>query len=87
MILASLYGFLSILYYNQWHRISSVVNSNYFSAHLVYCSFIFSMINIPIFIIFSLILLIIRQRIGLALILIVATIIYVIFGRMMGDSW
>lgn len=87
MIMISLYGFLSFLYPRDWQRINSVVYAHYFSAHLVYYSFMISMVNIPVFGISSLILLIKRQQIGLALVLILAATIYFIFGRMMGDGW
>ena len=87
MIMISLYGFLSLLYPNDWQRINSVAYANYFFAHLVYYSFMLSLINIPVFLISSLTLLIKRQRIGLALVLILTSTIYFLFARMVGDGW
>lgn len=87
MIIASLYGLFSILLYDQWHRINSIVYSNNFSAHLVYYAFMISIINIPVFLISGVILLVKRQRIGIAIFILAAAILCITFGRMMGDSW
>ena len=86
MTIASLYGLFSLLLYDQWYRINSIVYSNYFSAHLVYYAFMISIINIPIFLISGIVLLVKRQKIGIAIFILGAAILCIIFGRMIGDS-
>jgi hypothetical protein len=68
--------------YDRYPRLYSVS----FLGYIVYYAFIISIVNIPIFGISGFILLIQRQRIGLAILLVTAVLAYVIFLRLYGDE-
>lgn len=86
MLAMAIYGFLYSanphFLYDRYPEIFSVS----FLGYIIYYAFMISIVNIPIFGISGVILLIKRQRIALAILLLTALLAYVIYLKIHGDE-
>jgi putative copper export protein len=86
MITVSLFGFYSIWNPVSGGKISTSLDKS-FLRYVVSFAFVISIVNIPVFVISAVALIMKRKEILLAILLLVASGIYYMYGRAVGDGW